>query len=318
MTDTIAQDGYARQLDFAGALVEITSAPDGAGEHVDVSAILRNPEDFHGSPQVHDVVQFGTAFAGLIGHHDDPTGFFVDRDVLPEKGVIILADHYTEAQNVVTQVDSLAQRVINDDRLYHDVAFCRDYLAAARIGYGLLRQLLPDFGQGQAPSIALSLVRAGLVTTRLARGDDLNAVIDEEVRVVTKRAHPKHGAHSELMVTVKWEDPNDVAKLDDATVEMADFVNPASWASAAALLLSAQSRGAAPATLVHRSIMATEQGIIYARNVLLSGTLGRLVTPVFYTLGTSRNLSPDYYLSNPAVADAGHVLRHFLPDWYEQ
>lgn len=303
-------------VNLEGSDVGVTSPP--AGESlIEITDIIGNLDDFHGSHQVHDVVNFGRAFAGLIGKFRDPANFYQDRANLPEKGVIILADHYSDAALVVSAIDKLARRVIDDSSLYADVGFCQDYFDAAENGYDLMAKYLPRFDTGRAEGLPISLVRAGMVTTRLALGLDKNAVIDDEVRVVTKRFHAKGETDTELMVSVKWEDLDDIKKLG-GNVMMADFVNPASGASALAWLLSAHARGVLPKTLIHKSIMATEQGIAFSRQLMESGALGDKIDSLFYTLGTSNTLSGNYYLENPAVADAGHVLRHFLPDWYKQ
>jgi len=302
-------------LPFNNHKVTVASAPVDY-DTIDVTDSLRDPSDFHGDPRVHDVVQFGKALGGLIGSFED-NPLFANRDELPENGIIILSDHYLEAGELVDEIDRLAQKIIADPRLYDDIKFCADYLAVARAGYGLLDRYLPEFETGGFRGIPVSLERAGLVTTRLALDRDKDAAIADEVRVVTKRAHPIDGDLDDLMVTVKWRDLDDTTRLDGQVVDIADFVNPASWSSTAAFLLSAQAREATPKTVVHRSFMATEQGISLSRQLLRSADMG-CIQPVYYAVGSSRNLTPEYYLTNPAVADAGHVLRHFLPDWYEQ
>ena len=306
-------DTTTASFKFNGHPITITSAHE--AKTVDVNGILRDPTDFHGSTQVHDVVEFGAAFAGLIGEYQDPEGFFEDSDELPDKGVVILADHFEEAADLVQSVDKLAQQVIAEPRLYDDRGFCQQYLDLARAGYGLLRDRLPHFEE-PIRGIPVSLERAGLVITRLAQEVDLNEIIPDEIRVVTKRAHPKSDSPEDLMVSVKWRNLEDISRLGGKVVEVADFVNPASWASTAAMLVSAHSRGGIPSTVVHRSFMATEQGIVFSRRALEGEKMGN-IRPVYYTVGTSKNLTPQYYLYDPAVADAGHVLRHFLPDWYE-
>ncbi len=284
----------------------ISTAPPGF-EYIDVTNSIRDPETFHGDKRVHDVVQFGLAMAGLIGEAE-PNDLFSDRDKLPESGIIILADHYEEAAKLVDEIDSLACDVINDSRLYQDKVFCSHYLRVATDGYAMLRNRLPDFAKGREVGRLISLERAGLITARLALGEELDAIIPSEVRVVTKRAHPANGDPSELMVTVKWRDLQNIQELEDEIVDVVDFVNPASWSSTAAFLLSAIRRGAKPKELVHRSFMLTDQGVAFARTVL--NAMG--IESFFYAIGSSRFLTPEYYLTNPAVADAGDVLCNFL------
>ena len=50
------------------------------GKKLDVSSLLKFPQDFHGSTQVDHLVKFGDSFVGLIGQ---------SRDVFPKKGVVV-------------------------------------------------------------------------------------------------------------------------------------------------------------------------------------------------------------------------------------
>ncbi len=299
----------------------VESAQDGSTQ--DVSTIVDDPDNFRGNLNVHDVVYFNKLFSGLIGHYTDEKGFFTDRESLSERGVVILSDHVDDAKVVVGGIDKLAILLNEDNRRYKDIEFCREYLELARAGYGLLREHLPDFGM-DLDGIPISLERAGLVTTRLAHGLDQDAVIPNEVRVVTKRAHPQVDEksqqgqdQSELLVTVQWRNLFDVGRIAGQVVDITDFVNPASGASTNALLASARARGGTPNTVIHRSIMATEQGIAFTRRLLGSSAMGGMRS-VFLTLGVSSNLSKKYYLEEPAVGDAGDVLEHFLPTWYKR
>ncbi|PJA21980.1 hypothetical protein COX59_03550, partial [Candidatus Beckwithbacteria bacterium CG_4_10_14_0_2_um_filter_47_25] len=91
------------------------------------------------------------------------------------------------------------------------------------------------------------------------------------------------------------------------------FVNPASGASGLAFVVAAQAKGLHVAKVNHRSISCTTQGIIYVRAALQE--LG--IDSTFYSVGVCDELNESYYLiGNRAVADAGDVLRHFLPKWY--
>jgi hypothetical protein len=286
----------------------------GMDDRINIAGVLKDPAGFHGAKEVHDVVRFGDVFKGLIGVYDSP-GKFADRDKLPDHGIFILADHDPVARGLVDDIDDLARRVIANQELLKDDAFCGAYFDVAQAGFNMVRKYAED--RGEVSGIPISLERAGLVTTRLVGGHDKNAVIPEEVRVVTKRAHHKDEAATDLMVTVEWRDMADIARINDQVVEITDFVNPASGASALAMLVAARQRGGTPNTVIHRSFMATEQGIALARTVLRSRSMGG-IHPLFYALGTSRELTPQYYLTNPAVADAGDVLCRYLPDWYQE
>jgi hypothetical protein len=307
------QAEYTRSFPFNDYTVTVTSPPEGFSV-IDVSDSLRDPADYHGDPQqVHDVVQLGRSLVSLVGQSHER--LFDNRKGLAKKGIIIMADHYDEAKMLVSRIDGLAQRVIGDASLYDDVGFCREYYFTAREGFNFMRDRLNrDFNEiGQEVGLPISLERAGLVTTRLAQGKPRNGTVPDEIRVVTKRAHPKDGDPADQMVTVFWRNLDDVTRINGRDVEIADFVNPASWASTAGLLLSLRSRGSVPKTLIHRSFMVTEQGVALSRRLLSGSDLGPVAVR-YYALGSSRHLDDHYYLHSPAVADAGHVLRHFQPE----
>ncbi len=139
----------------------------------------------------------------------------------------------------------------------------------------------------------------------------MDAFIQNEVQVETKRAHPKGGAHEDLMVTVRWAHPEDPMKLKNKDILVADFVNPASWSSTAALLLVlAHCFDVRPKSVEHRSFIATAQGIDLARRECAA--LG--IKTWFNLVGITDTMNDNYYLSGKlSVADAGHALRHFRP-----
>lgn len=290
---------------FGGSEIKVASAP--IGERINILGELRDPVGFKeagGNPDVHALVNFGQAFAPLIGRYKGD--FWEDRDRLPERGVVVLADHYKDAALLVGRIDSHARRLVADPRLYDDKGFCREYYELAKVGYELIDTLLPNARRGRP----LSLVRAGLVTTRLAHGVEPDAEISDEIKVVTKRQHPKVGQNTDLMVTVEWKNPQQVPELKGKTIEVADFVNPASGASTAAVVVAAHFQGITPARLIHRSIIATRQGIPNMRKALEE----KGIDSIFYALGASDTMSESYYLTDPyVVGDAGHALRHFQP-----
>lgn len=60
-------------------------------------------------------------------------------------------------------------------------------------------------------------------------------------------------------MTVRWENPNDLQMLQDMLhgkdLEISDFVNPASWASTAELLLALKyGHGIVPKSVEHRRL----------------------------------------------------------------
>jgi uracil phosphoribosyltransferase len=296
---------------FGKSEVKLTVAsPQNQAGTINVLDKLRDPEDFlkaGGNSDVHMLVNFGNTFTPLIGHYEDPRGHFANRDTLPDKGIVILADHVDEAKQVVQGINGMAERVFARPELYDDPAFCRDYYDLAAQGYSLIREHKSKLdGESGTP---ISLIRAGLVTTRLAQGLEPNAVVPNEVQVKTKRVHPKNGDEKDLMVTVEWMDREQIPSLAGANVDVADFVNPASGASTAAFVLAARHEGGRPERVVYSSIMATPQGIVFTQKSLRD--IG--VDSRFYTVGVSSTLDENYYLTNPGVGDAGRLLRRFQP-----
>ncbi|OGD55803.1 hypothetical protein A3E73_00305 [Candidatus Beckwithbacteria bacterium RIFCSPHIGHO2_12_FULL_47_17] len=275
---------------------QIVSAKQGA--KLDVAPRLKFPEDFHGSTQVDHLVKFGPAFAGLIGKHDES---------LPKTGVMILEHHFDAAKKLMDQINDLAQQIIANQTKYDDIGFCREYFDLAKAGYRMLDKYEPV-------GIPTSLERAGLVTTRLALGLDQDVIVDNEVAVVTKRTHLIGEPETNLSVTVQWRDREKLKTIDGQKILLSDFVNPASGASGLAFVVAAKELGFKPKAVNHRSISLTRQGVSFVRKALLE--MG--IESTFYSVGECRELNSMYYLiGDRAVADAGHALRHFLPEWYK-
>ena len=267
-------------------------------EKLDVLPLLKFPQDFHGSTQVDHLVKFSDSFASLIGKSEVK---------LPKDGVMILEHHYIEAKKLMDKINKLAQQVIADAKKYDDVGFCREYFELAKAGYEMLTKYDPV-------GIPTSLERAGLVTTRLALGLGPDAVIDNEVAVVTKRTHLIGEPETNLSVTVKWRDQDKLKQINGREILLSDFVNPASGASGLAFILAAQAKGLRVAKVNHRSISLTRQGVVFVRKELDKLGIGS----TFYSVGECNQLNQMYYLSGKrAVADAGDLLRHFLPKWYK-
>lgn len=270
-----------------------------AGQKLDVLPLLKFPADFHGSTQVDHLVKFGDSFTSLIGKSEAK---------LLEDEVVVLEHHYNEAKKLMDQVNQLAQQVIKDAKLYDDLSFCSEYFNLAKAGYEMLNKHKPVAG------IPVSLERAGLVTTRLTLGLGKDEKIDNEVRVVTKRTHLKAEPETYLTVTVKWREKDKLKTINNQEVLLSDFVNPASGASGLAFILAAKGLGTKPKKINHRSISLTRQGVGFVRRELEA--LG--IASSFYSVGECNELNKMYYLiGNRAVGDAGHLLRHFLPEWYK-
>lgn len=267
------------------------------GERLDVSPLLKFPQDFHGDMNVDHLVKFGPAFAGLTGRHDE---------ALPKTGVMILEQHDGGAKKLMDQINALAQKIISDARFYDDPGIASEYFNMAKEGYRMLDKYEPK-------GIPVSLERAGLVTTRLALNLSQDAEIGNEVAVVTKRMHLKDEPAENLSVTVQWRDREKLKSIDGGELLLSDFVNPASGASGLAFVVAAKEMGYVPAQINHRSISCTSQGVNFVRQEL--DKLG--IKSTFYSVGVCHEMNEMYYLiGDRAVADAGQVLRHFLPKWY--
>lgn len=272
-----------------------------AGQKIDVLPLLRNTKDFHGDAQVDCLVKFGSSFRGLIGKSGAD---------LPKDGVVILEHNFNEAKKLMDEINTLAQAIITDPKKYDDIGFCREYLELTKAGYRLLDKYNKDLPGG----CPVSLERAGLVTTRLALNLNQDAIIENEVAVVTKRTHLKDEPETNLSVTVKWRDLEKLKSINNREILLSDFVNPASGASGLAFIVAAKEMGIKPKVINNRSISCTRQGVNFVREELrLMG-----IDSTFYSVGECRELNEMYYLTGErAVADAGHVLRHFLPQWYK-
>jgi len=287
------------QVPFNGQQVSVTSPP--AGSRIEILDGLRNPTDFHGPTDVDHVINFGPSLSSLIGKYNDSDGFFgEDRD-----GVLVLSNTSSEAQRVIKGINTLAVQMIEKPALYDDVKFCQSYYDLALEGY----RLLPS-AKNSNP-IPVSLIRAGLVTTRLAHGLGIDARVENEIQVETKRAHPKDGNPEDILVTVRWANGDDPKKFNNADIEIADFVNPASWASTAALLLVLKHcHNSVPKSIEHRSFMGTMQGIMLA----ISECRAMGIIPTFKMIGITDTMNENYYLTGKiSVGDAGDALRHFRP-----
>lgn len=268
------------------------------GRKLDVKELIKFPEDFHGSTQVDHLVKFGSTFVGLIG----PTSV-----ELPKDGVMVLEHHFNEAKKLMDKINVLAQQVIVNNKKYDDLGFCREYFQLAEAGYRMMDRF-------ETAGVPVSLERAGLVTTRLALGLDADAVMENEVSVVTKRTHLQGEPETNLSVTVKWRDFNKLKSIHNREILLSDFVNPASGASGLAFILAAKKSGVKPKKVSHRSISLTRQGVVFVRQGLKE--MG--IASTFYSVGECQELNKMYYLTGKrAVADAGHLLRHFLPRWYQ-
>ena len=287
--------------------VIIESAKD--GKKIDVTPLLLDPDSFFGDPQVDHLVKFKDLYKNIIGKYHGQFGQWRLKN-LEKNQIFILENYYDNAKYLMDKINEIAQKIVYNASFYHDESVAKEYYLLAKEGYEMLHKYEKQFKIEDQNLSAISLERAGLVTTRLALGKSKNAILKNEIRVVTKRTHLKREPTTNLSVTVLWRDKDQLKKINNQPILISDFVNPASGASSAAFILAAKKLGVKPSKIFHRSISLTQAGVLLMKKALTE--MG--IESVFYSVGVASELSPNYYLiGNRAVADAGHILRHFLP-----
>lgn len=278
-------------------------------EKIDVSPLLVDPGSFFGDHEVDYLIKFKDLYKDIIGKYHGQFGSSNLKN-LEKNQIFVLENYYSEAKNLMNKINEVAQKIVFNSNLYHDIGVAREYFLLAKGGYEMLHKYEKKFKIDDLKLPAVSLERAGLVTTRLAKGVSKDALLKNEIRVVTKRTHLKGEPATNLSVTVLWRNKNQLKKINNKSILISDFVNPASGASSAAFILAAEKLGIKPAKIYHRSISLTEAGVLLMKKALTE--IG--IESVFYSVGIATELSPNYYLiGDRAVADAGHILRHFLP-----
>jgi len=279
------------------------------GSKIDVTPLLLDPDNFFGDHQVDHLVKFKNLYKNIIGKYHGQFGEWNLKN-LEKNQIFILENYYQEAKYLMDKINEIAQKIVYNSNLYHDEAVAKEYFLLAKEGYEMLRKHEKQFEIDDLKLPAISLERAGLVTTRLALGKSKNALLNNEIRVVTKRTHLKGEPTTNLSVTVLWRDKNQLKQINNQPILISDFVNPASGASSSAFILAAEKLGIKPSKIFHRSVSLTQAGVLLMKKALTE----MAIESVFYSVGVASNLSPNYYLiGSRAVADAGHILRHFLP-----
>lgn len=279
------------------------------GKKIDVTPLLLDPDNFFGDHEVDHLVKFKDTYTKIIGKYHGQFGKWNIKG-LEKNQIYILENYYDNAKYLMDKINEIAQKIVFNSVFYHDTGVAKEYFELAKEGYGLLKKHEKQFKIEDKSLPAVSLERAGLITTRLAMGKSQNAVIKNEIRVVTKRTHLIGEPTTNLSVTVLWRDKEQLKQINNRSILISDFVNPASGASSAAFILAAEKLGIKPSKIFHRSISLTQAGVLLMKRALTEVGIGS----VFYSVGVASELSPNYYLiGNRAVADAGHILRHFLP-----
>ncbi len=287
--------------------VVISSGKD--NQKINVKPFLLDPDNFFGDHQVNHLIKFKDTYTKIIGKYHGQFGPW-NTKTLEKNQIYILENYYDNAKYLMGKINEIAQKIVFNSVFYHDTGIANEYFLLAKEGYELLNKHEKQFKIKDRNLPAISLERAGLVTTRLALGKSKNAKLNNEIRVVTKRTHLKGEPTTNLSVTVLWRDKKQLSMINNQSILISDFVNPASGASSAAFILAAQKLGIKPSKIFHRSVSLTQAGVLLMKKALTE--MG--IKSVFYSVGVASELSPNYYLiGNRAVADAGHILRHFLP-----
>jgi len=279
------------------------------GHKIDVEPLLLDPDNFFGDHNVDHLVKFKDTYTKIIGKYHGQFGKWNLKELEKNK-IFVLENYYDNAKYLMDKINVIAQKIVFNSVFYHDTGIANEYFLLAKEGYELLNKHEKQFKIEDRNLPAISLERAGLVTTRLALGKSKNAKLKNEIRVVTKRTHLKDEPTTNLSVTVLWRNKEQLKQINNKEILISDFVNPASGASAAAFILATKKLGIKPSKIFHRSISLTQAGVLLMKKALME--MG--INSVFYSVGVASELSPNYYLiGNRAVADAGHILRHFLP-----
>lgn len=279
------------------------------GKKINVTPLLLDPDNFFGDHQVDHIVKFKDLFEKIIGKYHGQFGLW-NLKSLEKNKIFILENYYQEAKYLMDKINEVAQKIVHNPDLYHDTGIAEEYFQLAKEGYEMLHKHEKQFKIEDQKLPAISLERAGLVTTRLALGKSKNASLKNEIRVVTKRTHLKGEPTTNLSVTVLWRNKNQLKQINNQPILISDFVNPASGASSTAFILAAEKLGIKPNKIFHRSISLTQAGVLLMKKALTE----MAIESVFYSVGVASELNLNYYLiGNRAVADAGHILRHFLP-----
>lgn len=279
------------------------------GHKIDVTPLLLDPDNFFGDHKVDHLVKFKDTYTKIIGKYHGQFGEWKLKD-LEKNQIFILENYYDNAKYLMDKINVIAQKIVFNSVFYHDTGIANEYFLLAKEGYELLNKHEKQFNIEDRNLPAISLERAGLVTTRLALGKSKNAKLKNEIRVVTKRTHLKGEPTTNLSVTVLWRNKEQLKQINNKEILISDFVNPASGASSTAFILAAGKLAIKPSKIFHRSVSLTQAGVLFMKKALTEMGIGS----IFYSVGVASELSPNYYLvGDRAVADAGHILRHFLP-----
>lgn len=287
------------------------------GQKIDLTDLLAHPEGYKGNPKVDQVIDHRSSYKHLNGTHYEGE---LNPDDLAENGVFIAEFMYGKAKRLADTIGKFGSRAMETPSLHSDRYFAQEYLEVARMGYDFLRGKKVELGLDDS-GIPVSLLRAGAICTRLAKGKGKDTYVKDEQLVAVKRAHLEGVPPDQLIATVRWLNPDNVRNMNGKSIEIADGVL-ATGASDMAVVLGAMQMDAIPSHVLHTSIMATPGGILTTQD-----RLGQLGIPFnVLTLGVSRSMDHRYYLNenrgryeSRKVGDLGDILvtAGALPIWLE-
>lgn len=300
---------------FGPHTIHVYSASE--GQTIDLTGHLEHPEKYRGRLQVDQVIDHGSSYRHLNGTRYEEE---LNPDDLAENGIFIAEFMYGEAKRLADSIGKFGSRAMETPSLHSDRYFAQEYLEAVRVGYNFLRGKKAELGLDDS-GIPVSILRAGAICTRLARGKGKDAYVKDEQLVAVKRAHLEGVPRDQLVATVRWLYPDKVRTMNGKSIEIADGVL-ATGASDIAAILGAMQMDSIPSHVLHTAIMGTHGGILTTMD-----RLGQLGIPFnVLTLGVSRSMNDQYYLDEDRggnqsrkVGDLGDILvtAGALPTWLE-
>lgn len=301
--------------------------PDLAKRVVDYEGIAARCD----TTQLQFLVDYGDMFEHLIGEQEAPrhitTGSGrLDPDKLQNLGCRVLELENFDAYSMADRLTMLANQIITKGL---DPKLCAEYARIAEHGFSLMRDLAPikgidSDGNVDTDTRIVPLVRGSLPVSRMMLGVDKNARIPEEHWVDAKRVRLHGGAATDLAGLIRWREKNNAEHLIGKHIVLPDFVNPASYASSLAMLITLRILARKThvgyqvlSDISHRSFAVTLQGMLNARKLIQQ--VAGVQNPEFVAIALGFELDSKYYLTGKrVVADAGDVLEEagLMPEHY--
>ena len=192
------------------------------GNKIDVTPLLLDPVNFFGDHEVDHLVRFKNTYTKIIGKYHGQFGLWNLKELEKNK-IFVLENYFDDAKHLMDKINEIAQKIVFNSVFYHDTGIAKEYFDLAKEGYEMLRKHESQFKIEDKGLPAISLERAGLITTRLALGKSQNAKLKNEIRVVTKRTHLKGEPATNLSVTVLWRDKEQLKQINNNS--SGNFIN---------------------------------------------------------------------------------------------